>query len=151
MIAIIGATGTTGKYVVQELALKGVDFRCIVRDADRARQTLGGDIALVTGGISDPSTVEAGCAGCDTLFLLSPHNPAIGQQQSDAIDSAKRAGVTKIVKLAGMMIYPEMRIPAQHGIAERHLQASGTAMDHRAAEFLHAESAEHCGRASDAE
>ena len=42
-------------------------------------------------------------------------------------DAAKRAGVTKIVKLAGMMTDPNMRIPAQHGIAERYLQDSGTA------------------------
>lgn len=127
MIAVIGGTGTTGKYIVEELKALGADFRCIVRDADRAREALGGDVALVTGDISDPATVEAGCAGCDTLFLLSPHNPALGRQQSDAIDAAKRAGVTRIVKLAGMMTNPDMRIPAQHGIAERHLQDSGTA------------------------
>jgi uncharacterized protein YbjT (DUF2867 family) len=45
MIALIGATGTTGKYVVQELALKDVEFRCIVRDEDRARQALGGALS----------------------------------------------------------------------------------------------------------
>ena len=127
MIVLIGATGTTGKYVVEELVRKGVDFRCIVRDEDRARQALGNDVALATGDIADPATVEAGCAGCDTLFLLSPHNPALGQQQSDAIDAAKRAGVTRVVKLAGMMTDPDMRIPAQHGIAERYVQDSGTA------------------------
>lgn len=127
MIALIGATGTTGKYVVRELESMGADFRCIVRDEARAREVLGNDVSLVTGDISDAATVEAGCAGCDTLFLLSPHNPALGQQQSEAIDAAKRAGVSKIVKLAGMMTNPDMRIPAQHGIAERYLQDSGTA------------------------
>lgn len=127
MIALIGGTGTTGKYVVEELKAQEADFRCIVRDEGRARETLGADVTLVTGDISDAATVEAGCAGCDTLFLLSPHNPALGQQQSDAIDAAKRAGVTRIVKLAGMMTNPDMRIPAQHGIAERHLENSGTA------------------------
>ena len=127
MISIIGATGTTGKYLVQELAGKGLEFRCIIRDADRAREALGEDIDFVTGDISDVATVEAGCAGCDTLFLLSPHNPALGQQQSDAVDAAKRAGVTRIVKLAGMMTNADMRIPAEHAIAERYLQESGTA------------------------
>lgn len=127
MIAIIGGTGTTGKYVIEELSRKGASFRCIVRDAERAREALGDGVETVIGDISDPATVEAGCAGCDTLFLLSPHNPALGQQQSDAIDAAKRAGVTRIVKLAGMMTNPDMRIPAQHGIAERYLQESGTA------------------------
>ena len=127
MIAIIGATGTTGKYLVQELAGKGVEFRCIVRDADRTREVLGDGVALATGDISEPATVEAACAGCDALFLLSPHNPALGQQQSDAVDAAKRAGVTRIVKLAGMMTNADMRIPAQHAIAERYVEESGAA------------------------
>lgn len=127
MIAVIGGTGTTGKYVVEGLKEAGAEFRCIVRDEDRAREALGADVEMATGDISDAVSVEAGCAGCDTLFLLSPHNPALGQQQSDTIDAAKRAGVTKIVKLAGMMTNPDMRIPAQHGIAERHLENSGTA------------------------
>lgn len=48
MISIIGATGTTGKYLVQELAGKGLEFRCIIRDADRAREALGEDIDFVT-------------------------------------------------------------------------------------------------------
>ena len=127
MIAVIGGTGTTGKHVVDELKALGADVKCIVRDETKARETLGPDVELVTGDISDAGSIETGCAGCDALFLLSPHNPALGQHQSDAIDAAKRAGVTRIVKLAGMMTNPEMRIPAQHGIAERHLQESGTA------------------------
>lgn len=127
MIAVIGGTGTTGKYVVEELKALGANFKCIVRDQANAREVLGPDVDLVTGDISDAGTIESGCAGCDALFLLSPHNPALGQQQSDAIDAAKRAGATRIVKLAGMMTNPAMRIPAQHGIAERHLQESGTA------------------------
>ena len=127
MIAVIGGTGTTGQYVVAELQKRDADFRCIMRDEAKARATMGDGVRLVTGDISDAASIEEGCAGCDALFLLSPHNPALGQQQSDAIDAAKRAGVTRIVKLAGMMTNPEMRIPAQHGIAERYLQASGTA------------------------
>lgn len=126
MIAVIGGTGTTGKHVIAELQALGAEFKCIVRDEGKAREALGPDVALVTGDVSDAATVEAGCAGCDALFLLSPHNPALGKHQSEAIDAAKRAGVTRIVKLAGMMTNPEMQIPAQHGIAERHLQESGT-------------------------
>jgi len=127
MIAVIGGTGTTGKHVVAELQKRGADFCCIVRDEAKARATMGDDVRLATGDISDAASIEEGCAGCDALFLLSPHNPALGQQQSNTIDAAKRAGVTRIVKLAGMMTNPEMQIPAQHGIAERHLQESGTA------------------------
>lgn len=125
MIAIIGGTGTTGRYVVAGLKESGSDFRCIVRNEESARGTLGDDVAYVTGDISDPATIEAGCAGCESLFLVTPHSPVLGAQQSGAIDAAKRAGVTRIVKLAGMMTNPDMAIPAQHKIAEEYLQASG--------------------------
>ena len=127
MITVIGGTGTTGKYVVRELQDRGAEFRCIVRDEASGREKLGDGVALVKGDISDSSTIEEGCAGSDTLFLLSPHSPALGRQQCDAIDAAKRAGVTRIVKLAGMMINPEMLIPSQHVIAEKYLQESGAA------------------------
>lgn len=126
MIVVIGGTGTTGKHVVAELQALGAEVRCIVRNEASAREKLGAGVALVVGDISDPASIEAGCAGGDALFLLSPHNPALGRQQGDAIDAAKRAGIGRIVKLAGMMTNLEMRIPAQHGIAERHLQESGT-------------------------
>lgn len=127
MITVIGGTGTTGKYVVRELQDRGVEFRCIVRDEASGREKLGDGVALVKGDISNSSSIEEGCAGSDTLFLLSPHSPVLGRQQSDAIDAAKRAGVTRIIKLAGMMINPEMLIPSQHVIAEKYLQESGAA------------------------
>ncbi len=126
MITVIGGTGTTGKFVVRELQDRGAEFRCIVRDEASAREKLGDGVALVKGDFSDPATIEAGCAGSDTMFLLSPNSPAIGRQESDAIDAAKRAGVPRIVKLAGMMVNPEMLLPSQHAIAQRHLEESGT-------------------------
>ncbi|MGB0632152.1 MAG: NAD(P)H-binding protein [Alphaproteobacteria bacterium] len=124
MIAVIGGTGTTGRHVVEGLRERGGDIRCIVRDETRARSVLGDGLQYATGDLADASSIEAACAGCDTLFLVSPHSPVLGQQQSDAIDAAIRAGVKRIVKLAGMMTNPAMAIPAQHKIAEEHLQNS---------------------------
>ena len=126
MITVIGGTGTAGKFVVRKLQDRGADFRCIVRDEASAREKLGDGVALVRGDISDPASIEAGCAGSDKLFLLSAISPTLGRKESDAIDAAKCAGVSRIVKLAGMMVNPEMLIPSQHMIAQRHLQESGT-------------------------
>jgi uncharacterized protein YbjT (DUF2867 family) len=125
MIAVIGGTGTTGREVVKGLADAGASFRCIVRDPDRAAGQLGDDIALVEGDLADPATIEAGCAGCESLFLLSGHGPVMAEQQKGAIDAARRAGVRRIVKSAGMMVNSAMMIPRLHIEAENHLKASG--------------------------
>ncbi len=124
MIAVIGATGTTGREVVKGLREAGAAFRCIVRDTGRAEGQLGDDVALIEGDLADPATIEAGCAGCGTLFLLSGHGPALAEQQSGAIDAATRAGVRRIVKSAGMMVDPAMMIPRLHLAAEDHLKAA---------------------------
>lgn len=125
MIAVIGGTGTTGREVVKGLLATGADIRCIVRDAERAAGVLGDDVDLVEGDLADPATIEAGCRGCVSLFLLSGHSPVMAEQQKNAIDAAKRAGVGRIVKSAGMMVDPEMMIPRLHVEAEDHLKQSG--------------------------
>ena len=124
MIAVIGGTGTTGREVVKGLQEEGARFRCIVRDAERAQGMLGDDVAVVEGDLADPATVEAGCRDCEALFLLSGHSPAMAEQQINAIDAAKRAGVRRIVKSAGMMVHPEMMIQRLHVEAEDHLKES---------------------------
>ena len=126
MIVLTGATGTTGRELTKSLMEVRAEFRCIVRDQSKSAEVFGADVETVTGDLTDPASIEAACDGADTFFLLSPHSPQLAAQQSGAIDAAKRAGVTKIVKFAGMMTDPSMLIPGQHVQAENHLKDSGT-------------------------
>jgi putative NADH-flavin reductase len=43
MIAVVGATGNTGRAVVKELEQLGHAPICVVRNADKAREVLGED------------------------------------------------------------------------------------------------------------
>ena len=101
MIVVIGGTGTTGRALVKALAAKGLDFKCLVRDEAKARETLGADVALVQGDLDDPASLEAAFAGADKVFLNSGHGPALKQQQMNAIEAAKRAGIAHFVKMSG--------------------------------------------------
>ncbi len=129
MIGVIGGTGNTGRAVVAALQAKGADFRCLVRDPAKAAETLGSDVELVQADTADAATIEAGLAGCDKLFLLTGHSPAMGEQQTNAIAAAKRAGVTHIVKLSGGDAIVQENISAKIGQAhwqvEEALKASG--------------------------
>lgn len=129
MIGVIGGTGNTGRAVVAALKAKGAEFRCLVRDPAKAAETLGGDVELVQADTADAATIEAGLAGCDKLFLLTGHSPAMGEQQIATIEAAKRAGVTHIVKLSGGDAVATPDCPSKIGQAhyqvEEALKASG--------------------------
>ncbi len=129
MIGVIGGTGNTGRAVVAALQAKGADFRCLVRDLGKAAETLGSDVELVQADTADAATIEAGLAGCDKLFLLTGHSPAMGEQQIAAIEAAKRAGVKHIVKLSGgdAVATPDCpsKIGQAHWQVEEALKASG--------------------------
>lgn len=101
MIGLIGATGTTGAALVKALQAKGAAFRCLVRDPAAAAGKLGADVEMVQADLADAASIEAGLAGCDKLFLLSGHSPVMAEQQINALNAAKAAGVKHIVKLSG--------------------------------------------------
>jgi uncharacterized protein YbjT (DUF2867 family) len=101
MIGVIGGTGTTGQYVVRLLREKGVKFRCLVRSLAEATKTLGDGVELVEADVDTPVSIQAGLVGCDKLFLLTGHSPVMPDQQIRAIEAAKRAGVSHVVKLSG--------------------------------------------------
>ncbi len=101
MIGVIGGTGNTGRAVVKALEKKSVEFRCLVRDSEVAKQKIGETVELVHGDVSDHSSIERGLQGCEKLFLLTGHSPALAEQEIGTIKAAKRAGVNYIVKLSG--------------------------------------------------
>lgn len=101
MIIVLGATGNTGGALVKELKAAGADFKCVVRDVERAKKILGNDVDCVQGDLSDYASLVAAFQGGDTLFLHSGHSPAIEEQQINGVNAAKEAGIGTIVKVAG--------------------------------------------------
>ena len=129
MIGVIGGTGVTGRTVVAALQAKGAEFRCLVRDTAKAAETLGADVELVRADVDDAASIEAGLAGCDKLFLLTGHSPAMAKQQIGAIEAAKRAGVKHVVKLSGgdaiVQEVTDAKIGRAHWEIEEMLKGSG--------------------------
>ena len=101
----------------------------MVRDEVKARATLGADVALVAGDLDDPASLDAAFAGADKVFLNSGHGPALQQQQKNAIEAAKRAGVSHFVKMSGSEKAVAADGPSQimqdHYHVEEVLKASG--------------------------
>ena len=56
MIAVVGATGNTGRAVVKELKQLGHDPICVVRNPDKAREVLGTDAKAAVAELTDAAT-----------------------------------------------------------------------------------------------
>jgi uncharacterized protein YbjT (DUF2867 family) len=101
MIAVIGATGNTGRATVKELKGLGEDPLCIVRNPDKAREVLGADARTVVAEVTDRPALEKALRGVNSVFVVTGHNPQTAEQQINVLEAAKAAGVKNIVKVSG--------------------------------------------------
>ncbi|HVF43709.1 MAG TPA: SDR family oxidoreductase [Pyrinomonadaceae bacterium] len=130
MILITGATGTTGREVVAELQRLGATgVRALVRDPARASFIREAGFETVGGDFDRPETLDAALEGVETALLLTPPSPHTYAYQRDFIESAKRAGLRRVVKVSAIgadAAAPE-GFGRWHGQAEEFLKASGLA------------------------
>ncbi|MFI9847529.1 NmrA family NAD(P)-binding protein [Nonomuraea sp. NPDC051941] len=129
MILVTGATGSIGTHLVRLLGEKGVAFRALVRDEDKGR-ALGCDVVI--GDFDDPGSLTAAMEGVDRLFLnaggaqpVDGEQPMVRQQQA-AIDAARAAGVSSVVKVSVSGAQRGGRLAqGAHWEVEEYLKASG--------------------------
>jgi uncharacterized protein YbjT (DUF2867 family) len=129
MILVTGATGSIGTHLVRLLLERGVPFRALVRDESKGR-ALGCDV--VVGDFDDPGSLGAAMRGVDRLFLnaggaqpVDGEQPMIRQQRA-AVDAARAAGVSRVVKISVWGAHQGGRLAeGAHWEIEEHLKASG--------------------------
>ncbi len=129
MIAITGATGELGGRVARRLADAGVAQRLIVRDAARAPQLDGAEVAVAPGYHDRPAMTEA-LAGADTLFMVSGREaPDRVAEHRSAVDAAVAAGVRRIVytSFLGAAQDATFTLARHHHATEVHIRRTGLA------------------------
>ena len=99
-IAVVGATGNTGRAVVNELRRLGQEPLCVVRNAEKAREVLGADAKTAVADLMDRAALTKALSGIDSVFLVTGHNPQMAEQQGNVIDAAAQAGVKHLVRLS---------------------------------------------------
>lgn len=137
MIALTGATGLIGGLVRERLDAAGTPTRLIVRDPARLR-TPHPDVR--TAGYGDADALLRALAGIGTLFMVSAAESADRvSQHRTLIDSAARAGVTRIVYLSFLGADPQasFTLARDHAATETHLRASGLAFTFLRDNFYH--------------
>jgi uncharacterized protein YbjT (DUF2867 family) len=101
MIAVVGATGNTGRAVVSELKQLGRNPVCIVRNAEKARDVLGADAKTAIAELTDRQALENALQGIETVFVVTGHNPGMVEQQNNVLDAALKAGAKHLVRVSG--------------------------------------------------
>jgi uncharacterized protein YbjT (DUF2867 family) len=110
VILVTGGGGFVGGHVVHALRAAGQDVRCLVRDRRRGQRLEAWGCQLVQGDVTDPESLRAAVAGCDTVV----HLVAIRQGKPEAfqrimiegtrnlIAAAREAGVGRFVLMSAL-------------------------------------------------
>ena len=129
MIAVVGATGNTGRAVVKELKALGQDPVCIVRSADKAREVLGADAKTAVAELADRAALEKALQGVTSVFVVTGHNPQMTEQQNNVLDAALKAGAKYLVRVSGGRAVvgadAESVVGRGHHAVEERLRGSG--------------------------
>jgi uncharacterized protein YbjT (DUF2867 family) len=129
MIAVVGATGNTGRAVVKELMGLGHSPICVVRNADKAREVLGAGAKCMVAELTDRAALDKALQGVTSVFVVTGHNPQMVEQQNNVLDAALKAGAKYLVRVSGGRAVvgsdSETAIGRGHYAIEQRLRESG--------------------------
>jgi uncharacterized protein YbjT (DUF2867 family) len=110
LILVTGGTGFVGGHVVHALRAAEQEVRALVRDRRKGARLEAWGASLVEGDMTDPATIEATVAGCDTVV----HLVAVRQGREerfqrvmvdgtrDLLAAANAAGARRLVHMSAL-------------------------------------------------
>jgi nucleoside-diphosphate-sugar epimerase len=108
-VLVTGATGLIGNAVAKQLAAKGTHVRALVRDPARAKKLLPEGVELVSGDITDESSVRDAVRGTEVVFHAAGM-PEQWQTHDAIFARVNRGGTQNVLRAAlaekvGRVIY----------------------------------------------
>ena len=125
-ILVTGATGNTGRALVDALARRGALVRAMVRaEADRAKLPAG--VPVVVADFDDPASVAAALEGTERAYLVTPSSERAEEQQRRFADLAAKAGLRHLVVLSQLASdeHSPVRFLRYHAAVEQHVRDLG--------------------------
>jgi len=125
-ILVTGATGNTGRPLVEALVRLGAPVRAMVRD--RASQSkLPDGVQIAVADFDDPAALTAALDGAGQAYLVTPSSEQAEAQQKRFADLAAEAGVRHLVVLSQLAAAEDspVRFLRYHAAVERHVRDLG--------------------------
>lgn len=125
-ILVTGATGNTGRAVVDALVRSGAPVRAMVR-AQADRDKLPAGVGLAVADFDDPASLGAALDGVERAYLVTPSSERAEEQQRRFADLAVKAGVRHLVVLSQLASDPHspVRFLRYHAAVEQHVRDLG--------------------------
>jgi uncharacterized protein YbjT (DUF2867 family) len=132
MILVTGATGKTGRALVQELVSMGVAVRAVVRDRAKAADIAAAGAEIAVADLSRAETLASILVGIDKAYLMTAADPQQVMLHSNFIRAAKQAGVRHIVRhsVRGADPHSPVKLGRWHAISQKELEDSGMVWTH---------------------
>jgi uncharacterized protein YbjT (DUF2867 family) len=132
MILVTGATGKTGRALVQQLVSRSKPVRALVRDRAKAADiaAVGAEIAVAD--LSRSATLASALVGIDKVYLMTAADPQQVMLHSNFIRAAKQAGIRHIVRhsVRGADLDSPVKLCRWHAVSQKELEDSGIAWTH---------------------
>jgi uncharacterized protein YbjT (DUF2867 family) len=127
MILLTGITGNNGGAIANSLLEKGVKFRALVRDPNKAAAWADKGVEVVKGDLNDRDSIADALKGIDRAVLILRNSKDQQQLELNFIDTAKKAGLPWIIKLSSPEAVRGTKspLPLAHIAAEDAIMASG--------------------------
>ena len=112
-ILVAGATGQTGRHVVQQLVEKNIEVKALVRDLAKAKEILPESAELVLGDVLKTATFEQHLSNCNVLICATGASPSLdptGPYQVDyqgtknLVDMAKKNNIEHFVFVSSLCV-----------------------------------------------
>ncbi len=125
-VLVTGATGNTGRALLDALVRRGAPVRAMVRaEADGGKLPAG--VPLAVADFGDPASIAAALEGAERAYLVTPSSERAEEQQRRFADLAAKAGLRHLVVLS--QLAADERSPVRflryHGAVERHVRDLG--------------------------
>lgn len=110
---VAGATGQTGRRIVQELVKRGIAVRAMVRDLEAARGILPAEVELVQGDVLQPETLQAVLGDSTIVLCATGAKPGFDptapykvdyEGTKNLVDAAKAKGITHFVLVSSLCV-----------------------------------------------
>lgn len=110
---VAGATGETGRRIVQQLVKQNIPVRALVRNLDKAREILPPEAELVVGDVLKPENLRAAIADSTVLLCATGASPSLDptspykvdcEGSKNLVDAAKEAGIEHFVFVSSLCV-----------------------------------------------
>ena len=110
---VAGATGETGRRIVQELVARNIPVRALVRDIEQAKTILPESTELIQADILKSDTFISSLEGCTVLLCATGARPSLDpsgpykvdyEGTKNLVDAAKSQGIEHFVLVSSMCV-----------------------------------------------